>query len=320
MLARARRCAASAVVAARDRRRRAALAAVEIFERNIRSSDDDKNHDQSSFTRGMARLEAPGVSYSDDPRNGGRASFHEERLRGGLRADAAGGAHRSRRRSGQLLASSPGETLEIVAILLTHAHVDHVCGVARAKRQPERPDLSAPRRSVSLRAGRGHGLQFGLQVEAPPPVDVFYDGPGPLSFGDYDIFVHHTPGHCPGGVCLQIGRRGEPGLDLFVGDTLFAGVDRPHRSARRRLRDADAVDHARCCSPSATTPACIRAMARARRSATSAAPIRFCSSGSGRAEGASKAKAKGKRQKAKGRRRNSWKPGRSGSPLRASPV
>jgi len=24
-------------------------------------------------------------------------------------------------------------------------------------------------------------------------------------------------------VCLQIGRRGEMGLDLFVGDTLFAG-------------------------------------------------------------------------------------------------
>jgi hydroxyacylglutathione hydrolase len=35
--------------------------------------------------------------------------------------------------------------------------------------------------------------------------------------------VHHTPGHCPGGVCLQVGKRGEPGLDLFVGDTLFAG-------------------------------------------------------------------------------------------------
>ncbi len=34
---------------------------------------------------------------------------------------------------------------------------------------------------------------------------------------------HHTPGHCPGGVCLQVARPGETGLDLFVGDTLFAG-------------------------------------------------------------------------------------------------
>jgi glyoxylase-like metal-dependent hydrolase (beta-lactamase superfamily II) len=34
---------------------------------------------------------------------------------------------------------------------------------------------------------------------------------------------HHTPGHCPGGVCLQVGRKGEQGKELFVGDTLFAG-------------------------------------------------------------------------------------------------
>ena len=25
------------------------------------------------------------------------------------------------------------------------------------------------------------------------------------------------------GVCLQVGRTGQPGMDLFVGDTLFAG-------------------------------------------------------------------------------------------------
>jgi glyoxylase-like metal-dependent hydrolase (beta-lactamase superfamily II) len=64
---------------------------------------------------------------------------------------------------------------------------------------------------------------FGLRVEPPPPIDVFYEGTGPIAFGDYDVFVHHTPGHCPGGVCLQVGRRGEAGKDLFVGDTLFAG-------------------------------------------------------------------------------------------------
>jgi glyoxylase-like metal-dependent hydrolase (beta-lactamase superfamily II) len=38
-----------------------------------------------------------------------------------------------------------------------------------------------------------------------------------VKFGDYTIHVHHTPGHCPGGVCLQIENH------LFVGDTLFAG-------------------------------------------------------------------------------------------------
>ena len=63
---------------------------------------------------------------------------------------------------------------------------------------------------------------FGFKVRQPPPVDVFYDLT-PIYFGDYEVRVHHTPGHCPGGVCLQIGKKGDAGTHLFVGDTLFAG-------------------------------------------------------------------------------------------------
>ena len=44
-----------------------------------------------------------------------------------------------------------------------------------------------------------------------------------IAFGGYEVRPHHTPGHCPGGVCLQIGAKGEAGKELFVGDTLFAG-------------------------------------------------------------------------------------------------
>jgi glyoxylase-like metal-dependent hydrolase (beta-lactamase superfamily II) len=35
--------------------------------------------------------------------------------------------------------------------------------------------------------------------------------------------VRHTPGHCPGGVCLAVSRTGDRDRTLFVGDTLFAG-------------------------------------------------------------------------------------------------
>jgi glyoxylase-like metal-dependent hydrolase (beta-lactamase superfamily II) len=45
----------------------------------------------------------------------------------------------------------------------------------------------------------------------------------PIVFGDIEVHVHHTPGHCPGGVCLRIGKPGTAGAHLFVGDTLFAG-------------------------------------------------------------------------------------------------
>jgi hydroxyacylglutathione hydrolase len=145
----------------------------------------------------------------------------------------------------QLLTVASRKRLEILAILLTHAHVDHVSGVARAKRalgapiHLHRADLFLYEQAVT------HGQMFGLQVEQPPPVDVFYERSAPLTFGDYDVFAHHTPGHCPGGVCLQVGRRREKGLDLFVGDTLFAGsigrVDLPGGDYQMLLRSITQV-------------------------------------------------------------------------------
>jgi len=115
------------------------------------------------------------------------------------------------------------ETVQVLHILLTHAHVDHVTGVAAAKEALDVPvhlhkdDLFLYEQVVE------HGQLFGLKVRPQPPIDVFYDGT-PLGFGDYTVTVLHTPGHCPGGVCLKIAKAGQPGPpDLFVGDTLFAG-------------------------------------------------------------------------------------------------
>ena len=123
----------------------------------------------------------------------------------------------------ELLAFIEREQLDVTAILLTHAHVDHVSGVAEAKRRLNVPVYLHRDDLFLYDEAAAHGRLFGLRVEQPPPVDVFYDGKGPIAVGDYDIHVHHTPGHCPGGVCLQVGRRGERAVDLIVGDTLFAG-------------------------------------------------------------------------------------------------
>jgi glyoxylase-like metal-dependent hydrolase (beta-lactamase superfamily II) len=113
--------------------------------------------------------------------------------------------------------------LSIRYILLTHAHIDHVTGVGIAKRALGVPIVLHRADEFLYERAPEIGQMYGLQCETLPPVDEYFDGPGPWSFGDYDVFVHHTPGHCPGGVCLQVGKRGAPGTDLFVGDTLFAG-------------------------------------------------------------------------------------------------
>jgi hydroxyacylglutathione hydrolase len=113
--------------------------------------------------------------------------------------------------------------LKVKYILLTHAHVDHVTGVARAKNAVNAPVYLHRDDKFLYDAAPQQAEMFGLHVDALPPIDHFYNLRETLSFGDYDVNVLHTPGHCPGGVCLQAGPSGTAGRDLFVGDTLFAG-------------------------------------------------------------------------------------------------
>ena len=130
---------------------------------------------------------------------------------------------------GSLLAFAAGKKLSIRYILLTHAHIDHVTGVPEAKRALKVP-IYLHREDLFLYEGAvEQARMFGLRMEPPPPIDHFYEKGDVIRFGDLEARPHHTPGHCPGGVCLeirqvgQVGQAGQAGTDLFVGDTLFAG-------------------------------------------------------------------------------------------------
>lgn len=143
-----------------------------------------------------------------------------------------------------LIARARSATLKVTLILLTHAHFDHVSGVARAKAACGAPvwlhrdDLPLYDHAVD------QGRMFGVHVDRQPPVDHFYAVGQRLTFGHYVVDVRHTPGHCPGGVCLAIGRAGTTARELFVGDTLFAGsigrTDLPggnHEQLRRSIHE-----------------------------------------------------------------------------------
>jgi hydroxyacylglutathione hydrolase len=122
----------------------------------------------------------------------------------------------------ELLAAIRDSELDVRCVLLTHAHVDHVTGVAVAKDALEDVAVYLHRDDLFLyESVVEQAAMFGFKARRQPPVDHFYDS-SPIEFGDYEVRVHHTPGHCPGGVCLQVGEKGRAGLHLFVGDTLFA--------------------------------------------------------------------------------------------------
>jgi hydroxyacylglutathione hydrolase len=123
----------------------------------------------------------------------------------------------------QLLEAATVRKLAVQQVLLTHAHLDHITGVSRAKAVLGVPVGLHKDDNFLYEAVVQQGQAFGLPVQRQPPVDFFYEPEAKLRFGSYQVDVRHTPGHCPGGVCLAISREGSNQTALFVGDTLFAG-------------------------------------------------------------------------------------------------
>jgi glyoxylase-like metal-dependent hydrolase (beta-lactamase superfamily II) len=122
-----------------------------------------------------------------------------------------------------LIEEARAARVSVRAILLTHAHFDHVTGVDRARAEFGVPVWLHAADVFLYDAVVEQGEMFGVRVEAQRPVDELYKIGTPVRFGQCVADVLHTPGHCPGGVCLAIGPADGHARELFVGDTLFAG-------------------------------------------------------------------------------------------------
>ena len=86
------------------------------------------------------------------------------------------------------------------------------------------------------------GRLFGLRVERQPPIDRYFEPGVPFKFGDLTVDILHTPGHCPGGVCLAIGPEELTGTHAVRGRHAVCRIDRPDGPARRRHGYAVALD------------------------------------------------------------------------------
>ncbi|HVL65408.1 MAG TPA: MBL fold metallo-hydrolase [Actinomycetota bacterium] len=88
---------------------------------------------------------------------------------------------------------------DIVAIVQTHGHHDHVAALPELVEHFGVPVLAHP------------------AEEYPVPIDRPLGDGDRVTFGRREAAVLHTPGHTPGGICLLSGKH------LISGDTLFPG-------------------------------------------------------------------------------------------------
>ena len=102
-------------------------------------------------------------------------------------------------------------------LLNTHAHYDHVAGMAEIQRAVGGEYWLHPADRPLLDAVNQQAAVFGFPMVDPPrDVHDLADGQR-IPLGEETIEVLHTPGHSPGGVCFRWQDW------LWVGDTLFAG-------------------------------------------------------------------------------------------------
>lgn len=110
--------------------------------------------------------------------------------------------------------------LNIVALWLTHGHLDHVGAVGELAKFYNVPVIGPHKEDDFWLEGlQMQSKMFGFPVPTAVEVTQWLEGNETLTLGNYQFEVRFTPGHTPGHVVIY---SQDLGL-VWTGDVLFAG-------------------------------------------------------------------------------------------------
>jgi hydroxyacylglutathione hydrolase len=115
-----------------------------------------------------------------------------------------------------LVQTIEGRGAVVKAIVLTHAHFDHIGGVAALVERTGAPLIMHPD-DVPLLNRRGGADEWGIPIPPAPSPDRLVKEGDQIEIGALRFEVLFTPGHTPGHISLhEVSKR-----VLFDGDVLF---------------------------------------------------------------------------------------------------
>ncbi len=109
--------------------------------------------------------------------------------------------------------------LAVKRVLLTHAHIDHIFGVADVCSYYGVGYLMHRSDQLLIQGAAEQGRLFGVEIAPPGEPEGFLDEDSTISVGDDELTVLHTPGHSPGSITFVADGGGV----AVAGDVLFAG-------------------------------------------------------------------------------------------------
>lgn len=117
----------------------------------------------------------------------------------------------------RILAEVKKAGLDILYIINTHGHLDHVCGNEAIQQETSAKIVMYEDDAEFFSRPEVRKYFSSLGLKESPPVDKTVKNGETIDIGNVQLKVIHTPGHTPGGMCLYNAPN------LFTGDTLFVG-------------------------------------------------------------------------------------------------